>query len=202
MSFYRCVNIDDVYDDLRTGDLILFRSKRWIRYFTYFTHVGLIVDFHGKKYILDLNQKNFEIYGVKSGVKLYDMYNRINKFNGEIYFFKMNSRIMTNEKITRFFERMNDYFKIKFDSNLYVNIIKRKLGIRVTNRDGMFCSEFIGYILQDLNILDSKYDISLIFPKTFSKLKTDDDSYIYVNMLKLKNESLKIDLKNKIHSSK
>lgn len=202
MSFHRCVNINDVYDDLRTGDLILFRSNRWIRYFTYFTHVGMIVDFHGKKYILDLNKKNFEIYGVKCGVKLYDMYNRINKFNGDIYFLKMNSQIMTNEKITRFFERMNDYFKIKFDSNLYVNIIKRKLGIRVTSRDGMFCSEFIGYILQDLNILDCKYDISSIFPKSFSNLKTNDDLNIYINMLKLNNKSLKIDLKNKIHSSK
>lgn len=182
---YLNVNIDNIYDLLRTGDLILFRSKRWIRYFTYYTHVGMIVNFNGKKYILDLNQKNFDIYAVKSGVKLYDMYNRINKFNGDIFILEINKYVMTDDKINTFFRNMNNYFKIKFDSNVYLNIIKLKLGFKVKNRNGMFCSEFIAYILQDLNIIDKQYDISCILPKTFLKLKSVDDLHIYVNIFKL-----------------
>lgn len=181
--------LDDVYDNLKTGDLILFRSKRWVRYLTYFTHVGMIVDFHGKKYILDLNQKNLDNYGVNSGVKMYDLYDRIRKFNGEIYILEMHHSMMNETRKEKFFRNLNKYFKIKFDSNVYMNILKMKLGFKLNsnNRDGLYCSEFIGYILQDLEILNKNVDISMILPKTFMKLRTDDGVYIYNNIYILKN---------------
>lgn len=176
-------DIDIIYDKFKTGDLILFRSKRWIRYFTYFTHVGMIVDFNGKKYILDLNKKKSKTFGVKSGVKMYDLYDRIKQFKGDIYILSIDKNINI---INKFFLNLNNYFNIKFDSNICINLIKIKLNIKLKNRDGMFCSEFIGYILQDLDILDKSYNIYTIFPKTFLKLKDVNGNQIYDNLYKIK----------------
>ena len=155
------IDLDSIYNDLKTGDIVLFRSKRWTRFFTKYTHVGMIVDINSQKFILEINRYDYKKYNVKKGVGLYEIYSRIESFSGDVYILPMKYKYITIEKQKKLFLNLSKYKEIEFDNTIYSYLFKKKLiklgfpFIKFKQRNGMFCSEFIEYILKDTILNDT-----------------------------------------------
>jgi len=155
------IDLDSIYNDLKTGDIVLFRSKRWTRFFTKYTHVGMIVDINSQKFILEINRYDYKKYNVKKGVCLYEIYSRIESFSGDVYILPMKYKYITIEKQKKLFLNLSKYKEIEFDNTIYSYLFKKKLiklgfpFIKFKQRNGMFCSEFIEYILKDTILNDT-----------------------------------------------
>jgi len=155
------IDLDSIYNDLKTGDIVLFRSKRWTRFFTKYTHVGMIVDINSQKFILEINRYDYKKYNVKKGVGLYEIYSRIESFSGDVYILPMKYTYITIEKQKKLFLNLSKYKEIEFDNTIYSYLLKKKLiklgfpFIKFKQRNGMFCSEFIEYILKDTILNDT-----------------------------------------------
>jgi len=174
---------DRIYDLLKTGDLILFRSQRWTRNFVYFTHVGMIVDLNGEKFVLELNKKYYK-KDIVPGVKLYKLLSRIANFDGKIYIAPINR--IEKSSIYKLLNNLNEYYNIKFDKYMFFTLLKNTFKIKNKKRTGMFCSEFIGYILQNIDILDKNYKIDTLFPESILDLKNKNNERIFKGYLRIK----------------
>lgn len=157
---YEKMNIND----LKTGDLLLFRSKpvyiRFLysffqRFFTnsLFTHVGMVYKENGIIYVIESHEINKYH---KSGVQVYPLKNRFKTYSGNIYVRKLQKSINNIQKeklkimVNHF--RKND---IKFPYNLVYNYVSRCI-LKRKGDNQLNCSELIGFLYNVLGIFNFK----------------------------------------------
>ena len=154
----------------------------------------MIMNINSQKFILEINRYDYKKYNVKKGVCLYEIYKRIKSFSGDIFILPIKNEYINDEKQKKMFLNLNKYKQIEFDNKIYSYILKKLLKklcfpfIKIKQRDGMFCSEFIAYILKDMindnnkNILSN--DIYLL-PGDFPTLKDDIGNLVFHELIKL-----------------
>lgn len=164
-----------------TGDLVIFRWNSidvGFRMFSKFSHVGMIVKHKGKLYLLETHPKEDpESDKDDSGIHLYHLQKRLEEYNGTYYFTQLNSTDEHREHIRKhILENLKMYKKtIPFDDNFrnifVLNFFCNLFRIKLPKRKAMFCSEFIGTILERCKIYKHHKNISSINPGTFIEFK-------------------------------
>lgn len=203
LYFYKLFNINNIpyisfsKSFLKTGDLILFRwhsIDAMESLVTSFTHVGMVVKLNNNLYILETHMKGDTSHmGYEtSGVNIYDLKNRINSYKGNIFLLPIKKKFMTFENEKEIILNITNYKKIPFHDkyeNHFKNIclLKKicKNCINKTNKNEMFCSEFISKILQDINLMNENDDISCMTPHDLLYIKKNNER-IFSNIVKLK----------------
>lgn len=172
-----------------TGDLVIFRWNTvdvGFRLFSKFSHVGMIVKHKDKLYLLETHPKeDLESKMDDSGIHLYHLKKRLEEYNGSYYFTQLNIQNNKRKDITtHIMTNLKKYKKtIPFDNNFrnifVLNYFYNLFGIKLPERKSMFCSEFIGTILQDCNVYKHYKNISSINPGTFLEFKKQDGENLY-----------------------
>ena len=191
------INIDELYKTCNTGDIIYFRwpyPDIGFRLFSKFSHVGMVYKIKNKVYILETHPEGdaSELGVDESGVHLYDLNERIEKYEGTCYLSKLNIQDVINittNSIHQFVEkRMDKYKRIPFDENFrynYVMAYLHNLIGKTRKNEKMYCSTFIGFILKDLELLDNKCNIEIFSPSSFLHLKKNGEFLYDVNLKKI-----------------
>ena len=85
------ISAEKLYDDCKTGDIIYFRWNSvnpLHEIFSKYTHMGMIVVMNNEKYIFENNPiKVAKMLGIdKSGAHLHNLQDRIDDYEGYIYY--------------------------------------------------------------------------------------------------------------------
>lgn len=179
-------NVKDV--NLQTGDLVLFR---WHTVdilhdiLSPFTHVGMVISLNNKKYILETHLKgDTKHMGHETGgVHLYELQKRIDMYEGDNFILKIKDNLINDDNFQTLYNNFSLYSKIPFHDNYtghFKNYCLPKMAcdkcFAYYKRKGMFCSEFIGFLLQELKILDKKHPIDCLTPSSFLYLDIGNDT--------------------------
>jgi len=166
-----CRNRDLLYDNLQSGDIVLFRndSAHIIPKYVFgdeFSHAGIIYKEDNIPYILEANI-NDESGG---GVMIRPAYTRLQTYKGYICVKKI-IRPLSYEMNNKFSTIIGEYINKKF-SYSYTNIIKTCILYIDTkhNDDYVHCSMLVAKILVDLGIIELDKDELCIRPECFVKL--------------------------------
>jgi len=172
-----------------TGDLIIFR---WVtidigfRLFSKFSHVGMIVKHKNQLYLLETHPKeNLDTDIDDSGIHLYHLKKRLEEYNGTYYFSQLNTKNALREHIKKHvLQNLKKYKQtIPFDTNFrnvfVLNYVYNLLGIPLHKKKSMFCSEFIGTILDKCNVYKHYKNLASLNPGTFLDLKKKDGTSLY-----------------------
>lgn len=173
-----------------TGDLVIFRWNSvdvGFRLFSKFSHVGMIVKQKGKLYLLETHPKEEEPDSEidDSGIHLYHLKNRLEEYNGTYYFTQLKTDDDNRERLRKhILDNLKMYKKtIPFDTNFrnifVLNFFYNLFGIELPKRKSMFCSEFIGTILEKCKIYKHYKNISSINPGTFLEFKKQNGGALY-----------------------
>lgn len=162
-------------DTFKSGDIILFKYyKNYIvNYETLFTHIGIVVRLD-KLYILENHEpENLRwLNKFQKDVNLYDLMERINNFNGNIYLLKLKNELSAKQLDILKEKYLNYKIKIKYPENkLNYYIWWFFCNNYYRNKNILICSEFIYKILIDINILKNKNSYLLKIPDDFLYLK-------------------------------
>jgi hypothetical protein len=148
--------------DMKTGDIILFRSSKanfLYSIFTSFTHVGIVIK-SDKLYILETHKlgDTLDMNLYVSGVNLYDLKFRLSTYNGNAYLLRLKKEISDNNQILDKINKYKSEFEFPNNHKIYY-ISKCFFNINNRNDNKLLCSEFIYYVLLDNNIIsnDNKY---------------------------------------------
>ncbi len=154
------IDIETVYNDLKTGDLILFSAQDYSplnRIFSNlrFSHVGIVIKKNKKKYILELLESDYVYKNNKLyyGVNIFNLKNRIENYCGSVYLAKYNKELdkeICNEFINNILRKHKE---IKYATNKQ-NLLKVLLNKHYNNN--YHCAEFISILLDKLNIYSFK----------------------------------------------
>lgn len=185
------VRLDQVYNESKTGDIIYFRwhtVDAQHDLVSKFTHVGLIVEKDNEKFILETHKKGDTVHmGVESGgVHMYPMKKRIEMYEG-LNFFAKNKRSPTLPN------KLEEYMKIPFYDD-YTGHFTRTCLIKSLcekcidddrKKKGMFCSEFVGYLLKEMGMLEQTRDLYCLSPESFETLKDANGEFIYGETIRI-----------------
>jgi len=181
--------VKDLKDiNLQTGDLVLFR---WHTVdilhdiISPFTHVGMVISLNNKKYILETHLKGDTKHmgNEAGGVHLYDLQKRIEMYEGDNFILKIKDNLINDTNSQTLYNNFDLYSKIPFYDNYrghYKNYCLPKMAcdkcFAYYERKGMFCSEFVGFLLQELKILDKKHPIDCLTPSSFLYLNIGNNT--------------------------
>lgn len=179
------VSLNNVLDICKTGDLII---TRWnfvdigYRLFCKYCHVCIIYRTNDNIYLIETHPDEIdEDDHTRSGVNVYLLKDRIQNYEGTCYFLQL--RKQNNNYTTQIEKNLELYKSIPFSNDfrfLFVkNWIYHRLNIPNNEKDSMYCSELIGFILQDINILDKKY--TFLSPDSFEHLLDIYGNRLYSN---------------------
>ena len=200
----------NVFDNLRTGDLILFSTNEGIidsllKYFTnsIYTHVGFVVkekEIGCQKldpnitYLWESCYENFPDpldSKIKFGVRFTNLKELIAGFKGNLYVRKLDCSDLESKRIfnTKILGGLHSRVYGKpYDYNLidWLACYKR-YDFKPQKIDRFWCSAFVSYIYTTCGILDPKTDWSIARPSDFSK--EDKDSHLeYNSNIRLENK--------------
>ena len=179
----------------KTGDLIIYRWEYidvGYRMFSKFSHVAMVVKKGKKLYLLEThpneNKKNKK--PDNQGIHLYLLKNRLSQYNGQYYISPLKKNInrddFTNYILTNFKKFKKE---IPFDNafrDLFVyNYFANRLGMKIEKKKEMFCSEFIGYLLDKYNIYHHNENLAAIEPGTFLTFKDKTGKNIYGDLTEI-----------------
>lgn len=101
---YKYTYLEDIKDELNTGDLVLFSSY----YFSHiriasnkkFSHIGMIIKYNNVLYIIDMVNYDTTMPGIQQkDININELYNRITYYTGFVYIVKYNKNLsIENEK--------------------------------------------------------------------------------------------------------
>lgn len=192
--------INDAYNLAETGDIIYFRWNTVAfehEILSPFTHIGIvIIKSDGIKYILETHlagdTSNIGIFS--GGVNIYPLKLRLENYKGHKFISKLSNLFRPNYNDTQNFISKIDYYKknIPFYDDYKEYFINHCLKNRIfyselKDKNGMFCSEFIGYCLIELNIINKDFNFKCLVPGDFrfikynGKLLYDTDNLIKIN---------------------
>jgi hypothetical protein len=153
------IKLNQIDNYIKTGDIILFRYNK-INFIhelvSPFTHIGIIILYNNKSYILESHIKGDTLYlGYNNeGVNIYNLYDRLNKYEGTTFLLKLNQPL-SNKSINNLINNISKYKNIPYINNYKKYYFNKCINIFYNNQlqinDGMICSELISYILQDIN---------------------------------------------------
>lgn len=188
------INFKNFLETCQTGDLII---TRWdyvdisYRLFCKYCHVGLIYkNTNGETFLIETHPEEFDESDENkefpvSGVNIYPLKERIENYQGTCYFLKLknNNKIKTLD----FNKYKNIPFSTDFRFSFLQNWFYNKLNIPIVNTDNtMYCSQLIGYVLQDLGILNKKIKINTLSPDSFESLCNENNKKLYNKPLCIK----------------
>lgn len=184
MINYYEIDFNNVLDIAESGDIVI---TRWhhvdlgIRVFSKFCHIGIInKNDKGELTIIELHpeETDDETGITKEGVNIYPFKERIQELNCICYFLKSKRPFNIN------IDNLEQYKKVKFDRSYRWNFVKywmqnqfRWHGHKDLNY--MYCSQLIGLILQDSNILHKNYPIHTLSPASFEDLYDNCGKKLY-----------------------
>lgn len=179
------ISAEKLYDDCKTGDIIYFRWNSvnpLHEIFSKYTHMGIIVVMDNEKYIFENNPiKIAKMLGInKSGAHLHNLQNRIDDYEGHIYYSNLNVEIEPNV-LSEFYNNIEKYknidFKEKYSSYVFNDCVINKIfsnkNCSVQDDKEKICSEFVLYCLRDLKVIEN--DCKCIFPDDFDYIKKIDN---------------------------
>ena len=171
------VEVNDIVDDLNTGDIILFRafkSNDITDFFIFrlfaslltnnFSHVGIVVKINNKSYIMECSQEYLHCsYSniIKNGTVIAEPSKRLNEYYGNIYIIKNNlHNYIDNNSILPFFEKYKNckYLEDLLVCTTFVNKFLYKNNITKKNSKIILPSYFI-----DKNLYNIDYKIYKIY---------------------------------------
>lgn len=192
--------IDDAYNLAETGDIVYFRWNTVAfehELISPFTHIGIvIVKSDGNKYILEthLSGDTNDIGIYKGGINIYPLKLRLTSYQGHKFISKLSNFARPSHKdIQDFIMKIDDYknnipFHDDYKGYFINNCLKNRIfNSELQNKKGMFCSEFIGYCLTQLNITSKDFNFKCLVPGDFrfikydNKLLYDKDNLIKIN---------------------
>lgn len=201
------IKYKNIYKEAETGDLIIYR---WnivdvgFRMFSKFSHVGMIVKKNNKLYLLETHpdeNKNKKHKKNNDGVHLYLLKNRIEDYDGECFLAKLNTNCDREQLTNNIIKNLNEYKNIPFDAsfrdlfvyNYFRNFITRQSPASsvnsvhectVPNKQTMFCSEFIAYVLYKNSIYTHDKNLASLNPGSFLHL-TKNNKPLYKSLKKI-----------------
>ena len=170
-------HFDDI--DFKTGDIVCFRWNYidiGFRLFSKFSHVGIVIKKNSKLSILEIHPEEENDDTIrKAGVHIYDLKSRLKMYNGEYYYSKLIVPIKNKIHVNKYKDIAFDgNFRNEFVYNFISNYLtptkseilfkiprpKTSFGLGKVPRPKtsfglgkvpkkLFCSQFIGYILND-----------------------------------------------------
>jgi hypothetical protein len=191
------ISVNKIESNVKTGDVICFRSNDYTflhDLVSPFTHIGIVIETINGKKILEMHDtndlKHMGIYN--TGVNMYDLKYRIKTYEGDVYLSQLKTTV-DKKKIKNLLSKIEFLNKLKFDTNHKEHLIKKcmiKRGCKKCFKpekkklEYMFCSEFIGYILQELDVLEKEYDIACVLPGDF-RFIIQNGNKLYKNIIKI-----------------
>jgi len=191
------ITINDMNKIIKTGDIIYFKSHITsfgrlfgARLIGPFTHIGIVIKFpkNNKKYIIELTDCNtLSVLGItRSGFHITDLETRIKNYDGNCYISILNSSHLphiTKIKHVIYKIKNNIYTKtIHYPNNIRLYFIGLCLSkLKFTNyslscRKIMCCSEFVKYILKELDVIDKNNEHLGILPSDFRYIKCNNNT--------------------------
>lgn len=180
-----CMPLKTVYTSLRTGDLVLFRyNEASLAHdlVSPFTHVGMVVDFDGKKCIIEShNRGDAKALGVlDGGVHVYDLKDRVRTYEGCTFVLRMRHGLHVDPGAEKYMKSKipEEYAAIpyyeSYASHIGMYCLPKALCDTCFDkpvRRGMFCSEFVGLLLGDLGVLPPGRDVDCLTPTSFVNIR-------------------------------
>jgi hypothetical protein len=187
------------YNDLNfeVGDIILYRwhyMDSGFRLFSKFSHVSMVVkdkkddslmslEIHPEEYSQNDPTQIFR----EEGVNMFPLRQRLKEYDGSFFLLKMNKCNRLTEKKKKSIRKKidsnyEDYKDIKFDTNfknMFVwNTLLNALSLKISPKKTMFCSEFIGQLINDAGISKKKIEVlEILSPESFIHLDCYDSNY-------------------------
>lgn len=177
------INIDELIDTCNTGDILLFRYKSLDplhNIISLFSHIGMIyVDRNNKKKIIETHNSGDTKYLNldNEGVQIYDIKDRIKGYEGNVYLAKNLSQNINNNIIHN---KLEMYKNIPFNTNYRNDFINQCLLFsKYDTSPKLQCSQFIGLLLKDLNVLPEDFNLTCLTPEYFLSLKDKNNELIF-----------------------
>lgn len=156
------VLMSKVYDDLKTGDIILFRSS--VNSFitdtliptTVYKHIGMIIKLNDELYITESGQRNVyaknsqgDILYLKDGVDILPLKTRLSYYCGMVFLTQL-SRPLEPEKEQKLIEYIYELYNINYPSllELYLNFI---LNLKITK--SLYCFQYVYMLLESIGVI-------------------------------------------------
>lgn len=191
--------LDDVINNVKTGDLILFKASDHYnssKIFCYYTHIGVVYypEIFKKE---NIPPKIFEAAGTRgmelheneniNGIFCEDLKTRLSRYKGKLYYKSLNCAVDPilennfNEFISYSLSRMS------YEYNVIWSGIKKGIGLEKCNYKTN-CGELAFLSLIKLGILDiSRYNDKILHHLyRVSNLNDCDNNYAYLQPLKIK----------------
>ena len=155
-------------NDVNDGDLVFFKwhTVDWLHeLISTFTHVGIVVTVHNRKYILETHHEgDTSMLGFNDGgVHLYDMNERIHKYEGYNWICKLKTPLTKTQKHV-LYKHLPNYFHIPFTTDYKKHFINHCLLGSSSHSKDMFCSQFVCHVLQDIGLIDKNTNIDCMTP--------------------------------------
>lgn len=194
--------LDEIYDIAETGDLVYFRWKEVVfshEIISPFTHIGLIV-IHPEtkeKLIVETHlagdTSHIGIY--KGGINIYPLKLRLSTYEGHAFLTKLKSKPLERDSV-KFWNNLKTFkseipFHDEYAEYFTKNCLKKRLCkncFDIDKKEGMFCSEFIGFALKQLNMVPQTFNHECLAPGDFRYIKNDKGEYLYGDIVKVKNK--------------
>jgi hypothetical protein len=198
--------IDDIYNLSNTGDLIYFRwhevdFKHEV--ISPFTHVSVVLVHPGtgKKYSLEthLAGDGVDLGVYKGGINIYPLKDRLHKYEGHTFLSKVkyveNMENIKNINVNDFLSKLDSYteqipFHNDYKGYFMKNCLKKRVCkdcFTIEEKDGLFCSEFVGFCLKEFGLVPKEFDYNCLAPGDFRYVKNSNGEKIYGdNLIKVK----------------
>lgn len=194
------LSLNEIYDLADNGDIIYYRWKHvWfgLDFITPFTHAGLvIVDPNTKqKYVVETHlpgdTKHIGIYS--GGINVYPLKLRLSTYDGTTFYTQLKFK-PDNDKVLLYLKNLSEYkeeipFYKKYVQYFVTNCLTKRLIPYQTNiedKEGMFCSEFVGFSLKELNVIPESVEHECLTPGDFRYLKNKNGEYLYKDLIRIR----------------
>lgn len=177
LKLLKVSKIQDIYPVIKTGDLVLFSDKEvfGLKRFILgegWTHIGIVIEINNKKYIFEHKI---------NGTVVHPFSLRVYSYVGDVAVMFLNKKI-TPEMYKNLLEYISNYKHCKFYENPAFRFLThcslKRLGL--INGDNKqrcryVCSEFIGFVLRKIGILNNKHNIDCNYPDDYTLFNFGND---------------------------
>lgn len=188
--------IQDIYNSAKSGDIVIYKEAHIpiiYNHFIKFTHSGIIIvhPITKEKYVIESHQtyksKKMSMYAT-GGIYIYPLFDRLNDYNGDVFFAEIRNEVNKNDVI-KFINNLPIYMKnipFYYDYERYIllncTINKFCFNCLGFNKNGLFCSEFVAFILKELNMA-SGLDHRCILPDDLINIKDDRGNRLFHDII-------------------
>jgi|LauGreDrversion4_2_1035121.scaffolds.fasta_scaffold01203_7 hypothetical protein len=196
---YKYTYLEDIINELDTGDLLLFSSYDFskIRIVSHarFTHIAMVIKVENKIYGIDTIEKTFiKPNKLLSGINIFNLEEKIVYYPGFVYILKCNKLLSKQNKNDILLGIKNYKFKYP-TSDIFIYKYIFNIQNSYTNKYKS-CIEYIVYLLKRGNICNFD-DIKIIDYMHHILLLCDDNIYTKPIRILIKNKNYIIDNYNR-----